>query len=159
MAALLASDQSASSRGMVAPIVEPLTSTSSVTPDQYYVIGSQDPKKVDPKLIVPFYDSLFCCLPNRWLKWLRCGVRHGEPEGDKAGLDVELSPVTSGLPPTDQGTSPPEAALYELSYIYLGAMATLSCVIVGLLVSFVTGDQRKLVTLDRSLKRVASHHD
>ncbi|KAI8518062.1 hypothetical protein Bbelb_040790 [Branchiostoma belcheri] len=34
---------------------------------------------------------------------------------------------------------PPEAALYELSYIYLGAMATLSCVIVGLLVSFVTG--------------------
>ncbi|KAI8518060.1 Sodium-coupled monocarboxylate transporter 1 [Branchiostoma belcheri] len=66
--------------------------------------GSQDPKKVDPKLIVPFYDSVFCCLPNRWLKWLHCGVRHGEPEGDKAGLDVELSPVTSGLPPTDQGT-------------------------------------------------------
>ncbi|XP_035684267.1 sodium-coupled monocarboxylate transporter 1-like [Branchiostoma floridae] len=65
------------------------------------VTGSQDPTKVDPRLIVPFYDSMFCCLPNSWLEWLRCGVRHGE--GDKAAMDVEMSPAVTKLLPTDEG--------------------------------------------------------
>ncbi|CAH1272098.1 SLC5A12 [Branchiostoma lanceolatum] len=58
-----------------------------------FVTGPQDPKQVDPKLIVPFYDSVFCCLPNRWLEWLRCGVRHGE--GDKEAVDISMSTATS----------------------------------------------------------------
>ncbi|XP_035685240.1 sodium-coupled monocarboxylate transporter 1-like [Branchiostoma floridae] len=58
-----------------------------------FVTGSQDPKTVDPRLIVPFYDSMFCCLPNSWLEWLRCGVRHGEEE--KEAVDIPMTTATS----------------------------------------------------------------
>ncbi|XP_035660313.1 sodium-coupled monocarboxylate transporter 1-like [Branchiostoma floridae] len=67
-----------------------------------FLTGSQDPKEVDPRLIVPFYDSVFCCLPESWLRWLRCGVRHGE--GEKAAVDIEMA-ATGGEPsPNAEGT-------------------------------------------------------
>ncbi|XP_041471260.1 sodium-coupled monocarboxylate transporter 2-like [Lytechinus variegatus] len=36
--------------------------------------GPQDPRKLDPRLICPVVDRLFCCLPEKWKIPLRCGV-------------------------------------------------------------------------------------
>ncbi|XP_035663025.1 sodium-coupled monocarboxylate transporter 1-like [Branchiostoma floridae] len=47
-----------------------------------FITGAQDPKKIDPKLISPFFDQLCCCLPLRVRKTLRCGVKHGETISD-----------------------------------------------------------------------------
>ncbi|XP_066295568.1 sodium-coupled monocarboxylate transporter 1-like [Branchiostoma lanceolatum] len=65
------------------------------------VTGPQDPKQVDPKLIVPFYDSMFCCLPNSWLEWLRCGVRHGD--GGLSPVEIEMSPAARKFLTNDSG--------------------------------------------------------
>ncbi|KAI8519109.1 Sodium-coupled monocarboxylate transporter 1 [Branchiostoma belcheri] len=47
-----------------------------------FITGAQDPKKIDPKLISPFFDQLCCCLPAGARKTLRCGVKHGETVSD-----------------------------------------------------------------------------
>ncbi|CAH1250796.1 SLC5A8 [Branchiostoma lanceolatum] len=47
-----------------------------------FITGAQDPEKIDPKLISPFFDQLCCCLPARARKPLRCGVKHGETVSD-----------------------------------------------------------------------------
>eukprot|EP00058_Branchiostoma_floridae_P016917 XP_002602405.1 hypothetical protein BRAFLDRAFT_199313 [Branchiostoma floridae] len=61
-------------------------------------------------------------------------------DGCSAELPVNVTAnfTTSPAMPTSTAR-PPESALYELSYVYLGAVATVSCVIMGLLVSFLTG--------------------
>eukprot|EP00058_Branchiostoma_floridae_P006969 XP_002592457.1 hypothetical protein BRAFLDRAFT_68943 [Branchiostoma floridae] len=56
-------------------------------------MGTQDPKEMDPKLFIPFYDRFFCCLPNSWLKWLRCGVPSGDE--DSEAIDVKMSNAAS----------------------------------------------------------------
>ena len=51
--------------------------------------GFQKPSEVDPLLIVPFFDRLFCCLPNKWLRKLWCGVKHDEVELDDDGHAIK----------------------------------------------------------------------
>ncbi|XP_035683966.1 sodium-coupled monocarboxylate transporter 1-like [Branchiostoma floridae] len=58
-----------------------------------FATGTQDPKEMDPKLFIPFYDRFFCCLPNSWLKWLRCGVPSGDE--DSEAIDVKMSNAAS----------------------------------------------------------------
>ncbi|XP_035658838.1 sodium-coupled monocarboxylate transporter 1-like [Branchiostoma floridae] len=58
-----------------------------------------------------------------------------------AAMTTALYDVTSMAGPTDNGY-PPEAVFYELSYTLLGAFATVVCIVVGLLVSLVTGPQK-----------------
>jgi hypothetical protein len=41
-----------------------------------YATHPLKPHEIDPKLIIPV-DDIFCCfLPERWRKWLRCGVNY-----------------------------------------------------------------------------------
>lgn len=42
------------------------------------ILGPQDPKELDPRLICPLFDILFPYLPEKIRKPLRFGVRHGE---------------------------------------------------------------------------------
>ncbi|KAI8522221.1 Sodium-coupled monocarboxylate transporter 1 [Branchiostoma belcheri] len=61
------------------------------------ITGPQKPEELDPKLTIPVCDSLFCCLPNSWLKCLRCGVKQDQTEDDKAVkmMDIENPSFTS----------------------------------------------------------------
>ncbi|XP_019629944.1 PREDICTED: sodium-coupled monocarboxylate transporter 2-like [Branchiostoma belcheri] len=61
------------------------------------ITGPQKPEELDPKLTIPVCDSLFCCLPNSWLKCLRCGVKQDQTEDDKAMkmMDIENPSFTS----------------------------------------------------------------
>lgn len=43
-----------------------------------FITGPTDPKTLNPKLICPFFDVFFPCLPEKIRKKLRFGVRHGE---------------------------------------------------------------------------------
>ncbi|KAI8505547.1 Sodium-coupled monocarboxylate transporter 1 [Branchiostoma belcheri] len=47
-----------------------------------FLTDPQDPREVSPRLIIPVYDRLFCCLPERARRVLRCGVRYGEQDAD-----------------------------------------------------------------------------
>ncbi|KAI8518027.1 Sodium-coupled monocarboxylate transporter 1 [Branchiostoma belcheri] len=69
-----------------------------------FVTGSQDPKEMDPKLFIPFYERFFCCLPDSWLKWLRCGVPYEEEESE--AIEVKMSNAASNptFLPDDEGT-------------------------------------------------------
>ncbi|CAH1272474.1 SLC5A8 [Branchiostoma lanceolatum] len=58
-----------------------------------FATGPQDPKDMNPKLFIPFYDRFFCCLPNNWLKWLRCGVPPGGE--DIEAVEVKMSNAAS----------------------------------------------------------------
>lgn len=42
------------------------------------ILGPQDPKELDPRLICPLFDILFPYLPEKIRKPLRFGVRHDE---------------------------------------------------------------------------------
>ncbi|XP_078590971.1 sodium-coupled monocarboxylate transporter 2-like [Branchiostoma floridae x Branchiostoma japonicum] len=57
-----------------------------------FLTDPQDPREVNPRLIVPIYDQLFCCLPEKVRKVLRCGVRYGDQDMDdtKARTSAEL---------------------------------------------------------------------
>ncbi|XP_078659376.1 sodium-coupled monocarboxylate transporter 2-like [Branchiostoma floridae x Branchiostoma belcheri] len=61
------------------------------------ITGPQKPEELDPKLTIPVCDSLFCCLPNSWLKCLRCGVKQDQTEDGKAVkmMDIENPSFTS----------------------------------------------------------------
>nr|XP_054748056.1 sodium-coupled monocarboxylate transporter 2-like [Lytechinus pictus] len=39
-----------------------------------FITGPQDPKKLDPRLICPIVDKMYCCLPEKWKIPLRCRV-------------------------------------------------------------------------------------
>ena len=47
--------------------------------------------EVDPKYLMPLFDRLFCCLPERLRKKLRCNLEFKDPEV------CVLFPVTSCL--------------------------------------------------------------
>ena len=42
--------------------------------------GCTDPDDVDPKLFMPFFDRIFCCLPNKSLEMMRCKMEMLDPE-------------------------------------------------------------------------------
>lgn len=44
------------------------------------VTGCTDPDDVDPKLHMPFFDRLCCCLPNQSLDMMRCKLELLDPE-------------------------------------------------------------------------------
>ncbi|XP_041483859.1 sodium-coupled monocarboxylate transporter 1-like [Lytechinus variegatus] len=39
-----------------------------------FLTGATDPKDIDPRLICPVVDVMYCCLPEKWKVPLRCGV-------------------------------------------------------------------------------------
>nr|XP_054772862.1 sodium-coupled monocarboxylate transporter 2-like [Lytechinus pictus] len=39
-----------------------------------FLTGATDPKDIDPRLICPVVDTMYCCLPEKWKSPLRCGV-------------------------------------------------------------------------------------
>ncbi|XP_030839685.1 sodium-coupled monocarboxylate transporter 1-like [Strongylocentrotus purpuratus] len=39
-----------------------------------FLTGPSDPRKLDPRLISPVVDIMYCCLPEKWKIPLRCGV-------------------------------------------------------------------------------------
>ena len=49
-------------------------------------IGCYDPQDVDPKTIMPIFDRLFCCLPEKTLGILRCKIKLRSPQD----IDVSL---------------------------------------------------------------------
>ncbi|XP_071479181.1 sodium-coupled monocarboxylate transporter 2-like [Diadema antillarum] len=51
--------------------------------------GRQDPKKLDPRLICPIVDKMYCCLPEKLKKILRCRVGE-EYLGEQKDPDYEL---------------------------------------------------------------------
>ena len=53
------------------------------------IIGSDEPAKQDPLLIVPIFDILFGFLPKKWLRILRCGVLHDDIELDENGYAIK----------------------------------------------------------------------
>lgn len=48
-----------------------------------YITGATDPKTLNPRLICPFFDVFFPCLPEKIRKPLRFGVRHEEIDDDE----------------------------------------------------------------------------
>ena len=61
---------------------------------QFYtliVLGPMSMDEVDPKYLMPLFDRLFCCLPERLRKKLRCNLEFKDPEV------CVLFPVTSCL--------------------------------------------------------------
>ena len=61
-----------------------------------FFVGLNKPGDVDPKLIIPFFDRLFCCLPKSLRSKLWCGVRHDE-EQDEISLDDMESDVCTNM--------------------------------------------------------------
>ena len=45
-----------------------------------FVSGPMSMDEVDPKYLMPFFDRLFCCLPERLLQKLRCNLPFRDPE-------------------------------------------------------------------------------
>ncbi|XP_022090973.1 sodium-coupled monocarboxylate transporter 1-like isoform X2 [Acanthaster planci] len=48
-----------------------------------FLTGYTKPSEVDPRLLCPVVDAMYCCLPEKLKKPLRCGARKYEPEGDE----------------------------------------------------------------------------
>ncbi|XP_033749405.1 sodium-coupled monocarboxylate transporter 1-like [Pecten maximus] len=47
-----------------------------------FITGATKPKELDPRLICPFFDIFFPCLPEKIRRKLHFGVRHGEFQED-----------------------------------------------------------------------------
>ncbi|XP_019638104.1 PREDICTED: sodium-coupled monocarboxylate transporter 1-like [Branchiostoma belcheri] len=45
-----------------------------------FLTGAQDPAKLDPRLISPFFDIVCCCCPGGCLRKLHCGVQHDDKD-------------------------------------------------------------------------------
>ena len=48
-----------------------------------YITGATDPRTVNPKLISPIVDKMYCCLPESIKKPLRCRVGELYKEQDQ----------------------------------------------------------------------------
>ncbi|XP_033644942.1 sodium-coupled monocarboxylate transporter 1-like isoform X2 [Asterias rubens] len=54
-----------------------------------FATGYTKPSEVDPRLICPVVDAMYCCLPEKWKAPLRCGVEKLQPDDDtKEGVKV-----------------------------------------------------------------------
>ncbi|XP_053387058.1 sodium-coupled monocarboxylate transporter 1-like [Mercenaria mercenaria] len=66
-------------------------------------------EEIDPKYLIPFFDRLFCCLPDRWRRPCRCGYEFQNPEDIMHERDQEIiveNGVIQGLnQPDDQKTT------------------------------------------------------
>ncbi|KAL3876630.1 hypothetical protein ACJMK2_034448 [Sinanodonta woodiana] len=62
--------------------------------------GPTKPSTLNPKLICPFFDVFFPWLPNKWLKFLRFGVRH-EKEDEEETLDRTIYEKSVPLKPNE----------------------------------------------------------
>ncbi|XP_060601571.1 sodium-dependent multivitamin transporter-like [Ruditapes philippinarum] len=47
-------------------------------------------EEVDPKYLIPFFDRLFCCLPESWRQPCRCGYKFQRPEDIMHERDQEI---------------------------------------------------------------------
>ncbi|XP_060071549.1 sodium-coupled monocarboxylate transporter 1-like [Ylistrum balloti] len=56
-----------------------------------FCTGATKTEELDPRLICPFFDVFFPCLPEKTRKWLRFGVRHGELQKDEKTTAAERS--------------------------------------------------------------------
>ncbi|XP_033096745.1 sodium-coupled monocarboxylate transporter 1-like [Anneissia japonica] len=52
-----------------------------------FISGARDPSELDPELITPLSDILFCCFPSRCRKALRCGVLYDDTTENATSLD------------------------------------------------------------------------
>ncbi|XP_021356513.1 sodium-dependent multivitamin transporter-like isoform X3 [Mizuhopecten yessoensis] len=82
-----------------------------------FCTGANGTHDIDPKYLIPFFDRIFCCLPNSLLRKLRCNMEFPDPEDIKADeLDekdtdpsepgVVLSPITTEKPDKKPDPSP-----------------------------------------------------
>ena len=44
---------------------------------------------VDPKYLIPLFDRLFCCLPERWRHTLRCNMEFQDPSVSDEFLSLD----------------------------------------------------------------------
>ncbi|XP_076114586.1 sodium-coupled monocarboxylate transporter 1-like [Mytilus galloprovincialis] len=62
-----------------------------------FATGPTKPEDIDPKYMIPIFDRLFwCCLPNKILKFLRCGVDYDKEEiEDNEDIKTEATTIGS----------------------------------------------------------------
>ncbi|XP_041453782.1 sodium-coupled monocarboxylate transporter 1-like [Lytechinus variegatus] len=54
-----------------------------------FITGPQDPKKLDPRLICPIVDKMYCCLPEKWKIPLRCRVGEEYKDVDYQAMETK----------------------------------------------------------------------
>ncbi|XP_038057841.1 sodium-coupled monocarboxylate transporter 1-like isoform X2 [Patiria miniata] len=57
-----------------------------------FATGYTEPSEVDPRLLCPVVDAMYCCLPEKWKGPLRCGAKKYEP-GDDQYRDYKMEPI------------------------------------------------------------------
>ncbi|XP_062612874.1 sodium-coupled monocarboxylate transporter 1-like [Saccostrea cucullata] len=55
------------------------------------ITGLTPKDEVDSKYLIPFFDRIFCCLPGKCRRCLRCYIEYEDPEDIKAEKDIEFS--------------------------------------------------------------------
>ncbi|XP_037075870.1 sodium-coupled monocarboxylate transporter 1-like [Pollicipes pollicipes] len=58
-----------------------------------FITGARDPRRLDPRLIVPLGDKLFCFLPDSWRRFLNFHVGEDFEPADGNGLEMKTPPV------------------------------------------------------------------
>ncbi|XP_069102394.1 sodium-coupled monocarboxylate transporter 1-like isoform X2 [Argopecten irradians] len=80
-----------------------------------FCTGANGTHDIDPKYLIPFFDRIFCCLPNSLLRKLRCNMDFPDPEdinGDdeknteELDTGVTLTPITTEKPDKKPDPSP-----------------------------------------------------
>ncbi|XP_060082920.1 sodium-coupled monocarboxylate transporter 1-like [Ylistrum balloti] len=80
-----------------------------------FCTGANGTHDVDPKYLIPFFDRIFCCLPNALLQKLRCNMEFPEPEDinndnstvkEEVEPGVTLTPITTEKPAKKPDPSP-----------------------------------------------------
>ncbi|XP_033107426.1 sodium-coupled monocarboxylate transporter 2-like isoform X2 [Anneissia japonica] len=71
-----------------------------------FITGRTDPKEVNPKLISPIVETVFCCMPESWRETVRCGVEFGYDDdlkeeenasGDYSGREEDQRKINEKL--------------------------------------------------------------
>ncbi|XP_041356385.1 sodium-coupled monocarboxylate transporter 1-like [Gigantopelta aegis] len=76
-----------------------------------FITGPMKVGDVDSKYMVPFFDRLFCCLPERVSRVLRCNQEFEDPETSNVKEDEFI--ITPGGDVTSNGTTGEPAVLFQ----------------------------------------------
>ncbi|KAL3885461.1 hypothetical protein ACJMK2_025517 [Sinanodonta woodiana] len=63
-----------------------------------FATGPMSIDDVDPKYLIPLFDRIFCCLPGRFRRTLRCNLEFENPEDIKAEKDLQMIIEPSKIP-------------------------------------------------------------
>lgn len=64
-----------------------------------FITGRTKTEDVDPMLVIPLVDGMYCCFPERWKERLRCGMKNYDPDEEKQyeGSPGKYKPVDTDL--------------------------------------------------------------